>query len=60
MMFQFFWSRTASVWIAILYMALGLPLLLFPAISGSVFVWSLAAGAAGIRHQPLMAVYSGA
>lgn len=46
MMFQFFWSRTASVWIAILYMALGLPLLLFPAISGSVFVWSLAAGAA--------------
>ena len=30
MMFQFFWSRTASVWIAILYMALGLPLLPLP------------------------------
>ncbi len=38
MMFQFFWSRTASVWIAVLYIALGLPLLLFPAASGSVFV----------------------
>lgn len=46
MMFQFFWSRTASVWIAVLYIALGLPLLLFPAVSGSVFVWSLATGAA--------------
>lgn len=46
MMFQFFWSRTASVWIAILYIMLGLPPFLFPAVSGTVFVWSLAAGAA--------------
>ena len=46
MTLQFFWSRTASVWIALLYMFLGLPLLLFPSISGSVFVWALAAGAA--------------
>lgn len=46
MTLQFFWSRTASVWIALLYMILGLPLLLFPTISGSVFVWALAAGAA--------------
>ena len=46
MTLQFFWSRTASVWIALLYMLLGLPLLLFPSISGSVFVWALAAGAA--------------
>lgn len=46
MTLQFFWSRTASVWIALLYIVLGLPLLLFPGISGSVFVWSLSAGAA--------------
>ena len=45
MTLQFFWSRTASVWIALLYMLLGIPLLLFPGISGSVFVWALAAGA---------------
>ena len=46
MTLQFFWSRTASVWIALLYMVLGIPLLLFPGISGSVFVWALAAGTA--------------
>lgn len=46
MKLQFFWSRTASVWIALLYIILGLPLLLFPSASGSVFVWALAAGAA--------------
>lgn len=46
MKLQFFWSRTASVWIALLYIILGLPLLLFPGASGSVFVWALAAGAA--------------
>lgn len=46
MTLQFFWSRTASVWIALLYIVLGLPLLLFPGTSGSIFVWSLAAGAA--------------
>ena len=45
MMFQFFWSRTASAWIAILYIALGLPLILFPEVSGSLFAWALAAGA---------------
>ena len=46
MMFQFFWTRSASIWISILYMALGLPLLLFPGISGTLFVWALSAGAA--------------
>lgn len=46
MKLQFFWSRTASVWIALLYIILGLPLLLCPGASGSVFVWALAAGAA--------------
>ena len=44
-MVRFFWSRTASVWIAILYMALGLPLLLFPGVIGTVFVWMLSGGA---------------
>ena len=28
MKLQFFWSRTASIWIALLYIILGLPLLL--------------------------------
>lgn len=45
MTLYFFWSRTASVWIALLYIIMGLPLLLFPDLSGSVFVWFLAAGA---------------
>lgn len=51
-MFQFFWSRAACVWIALLYVALGLPLLLFPDVSGTVFVWALAIGAAiyGVSH----------
>lgn len=46
MTFRFFWTRTASIWSAVLYMALGLLLFLFPAASGAVFVWALAAGAA--------------
>lgn len=52
MMLQFFWTRTASVWIAILYIILGLPLLLFPGVSGSVLVWALAigAGAYAVSH----------
>lgn len=45
-MLQFFWTRTASIWIAVLYILLGLPLFLFPDASGKVFVWALAAGAA--------------
>lgn len=45
-MLQFFWTRTASVWIAVLYIVLGLPLLLFPGASGVIFVWALSAGAA--------------
>lgn len=51
-MFPFFWRRTASIWIAVLYMALGFPLLLFPGASGTMFVWTLAAGTAiyGFSH----------
>lgn len=44
-MFKFFWIRSASIWLAILYILLGLLLLLFPAASGTVFVWLLAFGA---------------
>lgn len=43
-MFQFFWSRNASQGMAVLYMVLGLPLLLFPAAVGTIFVWVLAIG----------------
>lgn len=51
-MVQFFWSRSASIWIAVLYILLGLLLLLFPGVTGTVFVWALAAGAAayGLSH----------
>ena len=51
-MVQFFWSRSASLWIAILYILLGALLLLFPGVTGTVFVWALAAGAAvyGLSH----------
>ncbi len=45
-MLEFFWSRTASVWLAVLYMLLGILLLVFPAAGGTAFVWALAAGAA--------------
>lgn len=40
---KYFWFRSASVIMAIVYMALGLILLLFPGASGTVFCWGLAA-----------------
>ena len=51
-MFQFFWVRAASVWIAALYAAMGALLFLFPAASSTLFVWALAAGvgAYGVSH----------
>ena len=51
-MFQFFWSRNASVWTAVLYILLGLLLAIFPGMSGTIFVWVLAAAAAvfGLVH----------
>ena len=51
-MFQFFWVRAASVWIAALYVLMGVLLLLFPGVSSTLFVWSLAlgAGAYGASH----------
>lgn len=44
-MFKFFWSRSASVCTALAHVALGLILLLFPGMSGTVFCWVLAGGA---------------
>ena len=44
-MFQFFWVRAASVWIAVLYAVMGALLLLFPVPSSTLFIWALAAGA---------------
>lgn len=43
-MFHYFWSRNASVGMAAVYIALGLPLVLFPAAVGTAFVWALAIG----------------
>lgn len=43
-MFRFFWSRSASVWTAYLYVFLGAMLLIFPGITGTVFCWFLAGG----------------
>ena len=45
-MFRFFWSRNASVWTAVLYILFGLLLAIFPGISGTIFVWVLAAASA--------------
>ena len=45
-MFGFFWTRSASLGLALLYMALGLVFLFFPEMTGTVFCWALAAGAA--------------
>ena len=42
-MFSFFWTRSASVPAAILYILLGLVLAIYPGFSGTVFVWLLAA-----------------
>ena len=52
MVIRFFWTRAASVWIAVLYMVLGLLLLLFPDASGRFFIRALAAGAVlyGVVH----------
>lgn len=51
-MFQFFWSRNASIWTAVLYILLGLLLAIFPDLSGTIFVWVLAAAVAvfGLIH----------
>lgn len=51
-MFQFFWVRSASVWLAVLYMAFGILLLVFPGVSGTLFVWLLAGVSAlyGLGH----------
>lgn len=46
MMSYTYWTGTPSVWIAILYLFLGLPLLLNPVASGTFFIWALAAGSA--------------
>lgn len=43
---NFFKTRSPGIWIALLYIILGLPLILFPEISGKIFCWSLSAGAA--------------
>lgn len=51
-MVTYFWERSASVWIALLYVLMGGLLLIFPAASSTVFVWGLAGGAAcyGVSH----------
>lgn len=51
-MFEFFWVRAASVWVAALYIAMGVLLFAFPAASSTFFVWALAGGAAayGVSH----------
>lgn len=51
-MVMYFWERSASIWIALLYMVMGGLLLAFPAATSTVFVWALAGGAAayGLSH----------
>ncbi|MGN0686237.1 DUF308 domain-containing protein [Subdoligranulum variabile] len=51
-MVMYFWERSASVWIALLYVVMGGLLLAFPAATSTVFVWALAGGAAcyGVSH----------
>ena len=51
-MVMYFWERSASVWIALLYVLMGGLLLAFPAATSTVFVWALAGGAAcyGVSH----------
>ena len=44
-MFGYFWSRNATLGMAALYLVLGIVLLLFPGMSGTVFCWGMAAGA---------------
>ena len=42
-MVMYFWERSASVWIALLYMVMGGLLLAFPAATSTVFVWAIMA-----------------
>ena len=44
-MFKHFWSRSASISMALLYVLLGLVLILFPGLTGTVFCWVLAIAA---------------
>lgn len=51
-MVVYFWKRSASVWIALLYILMGGLLMAFPAATSTLFVWALAGGAAsyGLSH----------
>lgn len=51
-MVSYFWERSASVWIALLYILMGGLLLAYPTASSTVFVWALAGGSAfyGFSH----------
>ena len=53
-MFGFFWTRSASLGLAAVYMGLGLVFLLFPEMTGTVFCWALAAGAAAFSAARLV------
>ena len=53
-MVMYFWKRSASVWIALLYVLMGGLLMAFPATSSTVFVWALAIGAAGYGLSHLL------
>lgn len=44
---NFFWSRKATLQMAVIYLLLGVLLMLFPGWSGTVFCWCLAIGAFG-------------
>lgn len=52
-MFGFFWTRSASPGLAVVYMALGLTVLLYPEMTGAAFCWALAAGAAAFAAARL-------
>ena len=51
-MVSYFWERSASVWIALLYILMGGLLLAYPTATSTVFVWALAGGSAfyGFSH----------
>lgn len=53
-MVMYFWKRSASVWIALLYILMGGLLMAFPATTSTVFVWALAIGAAGYGLSHLL------
>lgn len=58
-MFDFFWTRTASLWMSVIYIVLGIPLLFFPSQCLTLLKWLLFGGSILYGISRLIRYYQG-